>query len=323
MNFPIGDRLVELLRESSSDAFLAAPFIKAGVLARLLESCPSQVVLTCVARWHPEEVLVGATDLEVADVIESRPNAKLLLCTDLHAKVYRVGDTAIVGSANLTNSGLGWSSPANVEFALEVAAATPAVTALETNLLQISTPATAEHRAIVLQAVEALRAAGFDRKLARSNSSSLAFLDEAIETSSWLPLCTVPEKLYSVYLGDVSRLSATAAQDAAIDLDFLHLPDDLDRTSFRALVAVRLSQHPVISDMTALIAEAPQLARNLAQRMKPVASKNGAFSDEMEAYQILKKWLLFYFPGRYRVSLTADGEVIQAGRVIGKGPSPR
>ncbi|MFM6208190.1 phospholipase D family protein, partial [Planktothrix sp.] len=105
----IGEQLQNLCLNAQVEIIIAAPFIKASILKKLLDSIKSGLPIKCVTRWFPEEVLAGVTDLEVWLIIESYPNSSLWLRNDLHAKYYRADQQCLIGSANLTANALGWS----------------------------------------------------------------------------------------------------------------------------------------------------------------------------------------------------------------------
>src|SRR5947199_2775416 len=125
-----GDKLLELCPSASETLVIAAPFIKDTVLARVLDVLPSTVRrVTCITRWFPEEIAAGVSDLEIFDRLAAYQNARLLLHPHLHAKLYRADHRCLVGSANLTNRALGWSSPPNLELLVELDATFPELVA--------------------------------------------------------------------------------------------------------------------------------------------------------------------------------------------------
>ena len=65
-----GTDLTELVSGAEHEIVLAAPFIKASVLASVLTHARA-VPITCITRWQPEEVAAGVSDLEVFDVLAS------------------------------------------------------------------------------------------------------------------------------------------------------------------------------------------------------------------------------------------------------------
>jgi hypothetical protein len=112
----IGESLTNLCQRAQKELVLVAPFVKADVLDRLLHHINIEVSLTCVTRWHLDEIISGVSDIEVWDLIRERASASLLLRSDLHAKYYRADDECLIGSANLTMAALGWSSRQNLEL---------------------------------------------------------------------------------------------------------------------------------------------------------------------------------------------------------------
>ena len=110
-----GDRLIDLVSTARETLTIVAPFIKANALAHALTGA-GECTLTVITRWRPEEIQAGVSDLEVIDVVKSRPGAMLRLCDRLHAKYYRADDQVLLGSANLTALGMGWRSGANIEL---------------------------------------------------------------------------------------------------------------------------------------------------------------------------------------------------------------
>src|SRR5690606_13352584 len=112
----LGDQLEQLCRSTTQTLWLVAPFIKQVTLKRLLEHVAPEVTIDCVTRWRLDEIVAGVSDLGVWLLIRERPNSTLWLRSDLHAKYYRGDHQALVGSANLTNTALGWSPRPNLEL---------------------------------------------------------------------------------------------------------------------------------------------------------------------------------------------------------------
>src|SRR6266581_2818799 len=109
-----------LCSSATSEIVLAAPFIKAATLSRLLERVKANVRIDCCTRWIPEEIASGVTDLEVWEVLKGRANARMFLRANLHAKYYRADTKCLVGSANVTSSAFGWRPDFNLELLTSV-----------------------------------------------------------------------------------------------------------------------------------------------------------------------------------------------------------
>lgn len=95
--------------------YVFCPFIQGNALRTLLGDLPRArgVVVT---RWNPDDLMTGASDLMVFDVCRDL-DLTLLVNPRLHMKVYSWDlNTAVVGSANLTESGMGIGANPNLEF---------------------------------------------------------------------------------------------------------------------------------------------------------------------------------------------------------------
>ncbi len=109
-----GDSLIDLCA-GASELVIAAPYIKAEALTRILEEVNPTAPLTCVTRWHPQDIAAGVSDTSCR-VIVLRRGGSFRLHPSLHAKYYRAGDSVLVGSANLTAAAMGWSRQSNLEI---------------------------------------------------------------------------------------------------------------------------------------------------------------------------------------------------------------
>lgn len=101
----VGNDILALVGAAKRDVLIVAPFIKSAPVSRLLDTIGAEVQKTIVTRWRCADVVAGISDLEVFDIAR-RYHAKLLLCEDLHAKLYAADDRCFVGSANVTGVAL-------------------------------------------------------------------------------------------------------------------------------------------------------------------------------------------------------------------------
>ena len=109
-----GDALIQLC-SGGEHLFIAAPYIKADALAKILADVSPEASLTCVTRWNPHDIAAGASDTECRTIVTER-GGSFRLHPSLHAKYYRIDDTTLIGSANLTFSAMGWSPQSNLEI---------------------------------------------------------------------------------------------------------------------------------------------------------------------------------------------------------------
>ena len=94
---------------------LAAPYIKADALTKVLADVSPAASLICITRWNLHDLAVGASDTECRTIVTER-GGSFRLHPSLHAKYYRVDNAVLIGSANLTSSALGWSRQPNLEI---------------------------------------------------------------------------------------------------------------------------------------------------------------------------------------------------------------
>ena len=94
---------------------VAAPYIKADALVRILADVSPTATLICVTRWNPHDLAVGASDTECRTIVTER-GGSFRLHPSLHAKFYRFDDVVLIGSANVTSSAMGWSAQPNLEI---------------------------------------------------------------------------------------------------------------------------------------------------------------------------------------------------------------
>ena len=228
----IGEQIKSLLRDAPprADVILCTPFMKAPVFSALLSNLGKGANLRVFTRWHAWEVAAGVSDLEVLDLCNNRPGSQLYLVDNLHAKAYVAGERALVGSANLTATALGWSERPNIEILVEIPSTGRELRALILMLKQNCRKATSREKEKISE--EAIRLSVPD-----SPESPVG----RVLSSPWLPRCAVPGQLYAVYAGqnDVTLLDSTVS-DAKDDLKDLVLPDGLNQQEFREAIKERL-----------------------------------------------------------------------------------
>lgn len=302
----LGAKLLQICSNARSELVLAAPFVKASALGRVLGVVPSTVQITLVTRWRVEEIHAGVSDLEVWDMLEARGNSRLLLFPSLHAKYYRGDSQCWIGSANLTQKALGWVANPNLELMIEVERATKSLIHFEQLLLRQSFPASGS-------LVEELR-----RLIDSLPPIEIATLTkpEADEPAKpeqlWVPALRHPEQLYLAYSGEEERLTAVSHSAALSDLAQLGPPRGLPERQFDTIVASALLQTEVVRAVDEFLSESRRfgaVTQHLRTHLTGVAS-----ADVDHAWQTLMRWLLYFLPNRYQVSVPNYSEVIRRVR---------
>jgi len=109
-----GAKLLEICANARS-WFIAAPYIKVDALGKVFKSSPATESLVCITRWHPSDILAGASDIGCRSLVAER-GGSFRLHPSLHAKYYRFDGISLIGSANLTASAMGWAPHSNLEI---------------------------------------------------------------------------------------------------------------------------------------------------------------------------------------------------------------
>lgn len=122
------DELVKGIEKASNELVICSAFIKTKAIENLLRNITRTVAVTIVARWAKQDLVFGASDLEVYQWCESE-GYRFGVNSKLHAKLYSIDrDLIFLGSANLTHRGLSISGAGNVEVGTCFA---PSVTDIE------------------------------------------------------------------------------------------------------------------------------------------------------------------------------------------------
>lgn len=303
-----GEKLIDLCRNATKEVFFAAPFIKYGALKKLLESIPTDLErITIVTRWNAQEIVVGASDLEVFDLVGKFQNTTLLLHPCLHAKLYRSDKNCLVGSANITSKALGWAWLPNIEVLVEMDASYDAIESVENLLLYESIVATeAVYQAMRFEV----------NQLKNTKSEQEITTSKVDENFTWLPVCSNPSYLYQIYSNNkVSSLLDSVVQAGQIDLQVLQLPRGMTEREFNRFVATILSQLSITHEVNfesqadSLTTDcAVQIVKKYSQKLKSIN-----YADDIY-WQVFKNWLVYFFPDKYRIRSTA--EVFEQARVI-------
>ncbi|WP_306607251.1 phospholipase D family protein [Azonexus sp.] len=311
MSISHGQALLALCKQATAQVFLAAPFIKAGVLKKLLQAIPAASEVTIVTRWIAKEVAQGVCDLEIFDLAIERPRTRLLLHPCIHAKYYRVDSRCLIGSANLTATALGWCAVPNIEILLEVSPFQHELPKFEEMLIQQSITATEKIKDSIARLVEDIK-----------NRSSTIFYDnqnEAIESSpnsTWLPTCVCPENLFKIYSGaDTSSLLTSSLIAGQTDLSFLMIAPGLLEDEFFRYIATILDQTPLVREISFLSGTSAVTSETATALISLAIKEIQTPAYDPETYwHILKKWIIYFFPNRYRVR--AIGEVLEQAREL-------
>ena len=226
-----GARIRSLFDGTTSEVAIISPFIKLDALRSLLDVIPTDTHLRCVTRWLPREIAAGVSDPEILDILEERGNFSLSLIDRLHAKLYIAGDRCLIGSPNVTLTGLGESGIyKNIEALAEIAVDDPGIVAALDEISQAERPATR----IMAQTA---------RRLADS-LSSLVTSPTDLEIP-WFPGSRRPEYAHRFYRHPPIGYTGAADRLLLVDLASSDLQPGLGEDEFRTAIRSLLAAIPI------------------------------------------------------------------------------
>jgi len=215
---------VQALFADAEYALVVAPFITKAGLCPLIDVLAPGGKIDVVTRWDPLEIRAGASDPMIIDDVEATGGTVRLL-PRLHAKVYLAGNRALVGSANATGPGLGFSTAPNIETLI---AANADNNALNRLFEVVDALAARAERHYALQLVS------YAATLPALVTASLP--DNPAAAARWIPQTTVAKRVLECYEGIAER------EDYRADLSALDVPSGLSPEAFRTHVGLVLQQ---------------------------------------------------------------------------------
>ena len=126
-----------LIESAKVEILLVSPFINKKLLVNLLKSVNANVSVTLVTRFRILDLLGGFNDLSIFDYFQEQENMHLRLLHSLHAKYYRGDSNVILGSGNLTYTGLSHGGSGNAEVMLKLNNSIQGVQEFEANLIYL------------------------------------------------------------------------------------------------------------------------------------------------------------------------------------------
>ena len=267
-----GDMLVRILSQAK-DVVIAAPYIKANALSRVLTNVRADLSLACVTRWQVQDIVLGASDVECRTIVNELGGVFKLHPT-LHAKYYRADEKVLLGSANLTYSALGWSADPNLEI-LCTAGPDFDSDAFERQLLDDSREIS-DTELTHWQSLESIQAP----------------IDKQPQLDTWRPITRDPTNLLLAYRGLTEEIASSDEQRASLhDLEFLQVPEGLTNQQVTDWVSVCLIVSPFVqSVLKAQKVEPSDVVRTIAQ------AYTLNITDARRSIEAAQIWAAFFIP---------------------------
>lgn len=247
-----GDMLLSLCSDAQH-LIIAAPYIKANALARVLNSISPTASLICVTRWNPHDLAAGVSDTECRALVIER-GGSFRLHPSLHAKYYHIDKVVLIGSANLTSAAMGWAPHPNLEILCRAGDDFDAY-AFQQELMRASREI-GDDEFTYWESV-----AKISTEIKHSAPDAQPLLD------TWRPATRDPRHLELVYQGRESSIASFDEQRAARrDIQALLIPPALTDAQVQAWVSVCLLAAPFTNTVIQLYnVEASEASRLLAE----------------------------------------------------------
>ena len=314
MLYEFSNQINDFFGRAQHSAVIVAPYIKTHALTRVLRVMSSDLQdLIVVTRWAPEDIVSGVCDLQIFEHVQNR-NATLKIHPHLHAKYYRVDGHCLVGSANLTGRGFGWSWPANIELFVELTADHEGLIAWEKHLIRSCVTADEDIRDAIKAQVEEIKSTNPEVRYTEELSSDDIDIPE-LELENWTPSCPVPDRLWDVYCGRGKEAMVTTAYEAAKrDLAVLAPPKGLAQPLFKRFLKGILRQMPLIHHLDQLTKQGLTDHEAIAVLRESASESRPHHLDPERAWKIIKDWFICFFPNEYRIE--TGQEILVQGRRI-------
>lgn len=241
--------LPELLNfiKGSDDVLLMSPFIKLSALRILFKDNQNIEHITIITKWKPHDIAHGFSDISVFPFCKKR-NIPLLLNSNIHLKtIIRDNmNSAWIGSANITQKGLGISEA----FNYEIGAIIPKL-ALEDKLyfdkiIQESYIVNEEYYLRVKDQVSKIKVEKIPKVFkVKVSSKQSDFLLSSLPMSESLDLLT------DIYLNRPEGKSQTDIRSAIHDINLYNIDHGLNKNKFKEQLTTNFFLHPFVKELLA------------------------------------------------------------------------
>ena len=267
------------LKLARNEIFVASPYIKVGIIKKLVipRELSSQTFIVC--RWRLEDVLSGATDIEIYPILRDQ-GIRVLLHPNLHAKYYRFDNRILMGSANLTSNGLMSDETGSLE-ALTLLPKNQATDDFENKIIQES-----------VQVDDGLYSEY------REMLDALPVTVQLNEVDFFWPSFASVEEAWLIYSKD----------HASISLKPLAIPPTLEKHKVKRFLTLRLKEFSNINRIEKFLASG--LDGRRFGEVRALIREMDQSIDETSAWQNLMLLLLELYPEKYEYFRPNHTEII-------------
>lgn len=261
----------------ANEVVIAAPYIKVSSLTHVLDCIAPSAKLICVSRWTPQDIASGATDVECCTLTRNR-NGKFFLHKRLHAKYYRFDNRVLLGSANLTASGMNQFGNGNLEI---LCSAPPQFDAeqFEALLLNESFPVTDDEFALWNQI-----------NLTHSRLNRITETSNRNDVGTWIPTTRRPEYVWMAYdLRSEEIPSEEQRRLAEEETILLGIPPNLNESEFHNWLTLNLLSSQFVKDVVEELKQPPEIAWNTISKRWDISKQ-----DAVQAIATTEFWATYY-----------------------------
>ena len=298
----LGDQIVRLLSAANTEVIIVAPFIGKSALSRLIDAIPPSIDSRVVTRWRPEDILSGVSDLRILDIAKKR-GIPLFLRNDLHAKLYVADNRCLVGSANITETALGWRTPSNLELLVPVDREDSIVREFIKGLYRNTVLANDLQRDRLQLLLDDVR----QQKDFSIPSVSIPNLLPA----NWVPTIKTPQDLYALYSGDEQRVLKSAIDVTRADLRRFCVPLGLNEAGFRSWVGAMLAQTPIVEKT---INYSLDISESVFQGLLSDVGADAEKYPVRDRMIVLQRWLEYFLTDDYEL-VTDSVKLVRSKRL--------
>ena len=240
--------------------------------------------------------------MEVFEIVRNR-HGSLWLRQDLHVKYYRGDEQVLIGSANLTNSALGWTSNPNLEILVPIDNSIYDTTEFEEHVLSEAIEVDLDLYELMAAASERWPNLDIEYKL-----DTVFLQDHPERLGIWVPVSRFPTNLYKVYKDINSDDLPKLTREAGLrDLFVLQPPSGLDEEQFNQTIGISLLTMPVFD----LIDNQVVTSQRFGVMRDMLRQKCDFTNDEASrAWQTLIRWIRHFLPERYEYTRPKYSEII-------------
>ena len=280
---------------NSGEIFLVSPFTNSEAIATLLKDCSTNEKVTLVTRWRVEDITSGVSDVEVYQLLK-KYQGQMFVNNRLHAKYYRKGNQALVGSANLTNNGFSIGKLGNLELLIKIDVEPTGYSKFESELLENS---------ILVDDVLYLKMNALQKDFTPI-MKRLEEIPDQIEDSSkfsyWWPESRNPEMLWENYQMNTDSTSKK-------DFHYLSLPVGIpNEDAFKRLILAAMELQPNIQEVLKFVRITERRFGEMRQHLRVI---DPDLLDTTIAWQTLFRWLLYLDPDQFEYRRPNFTEIIR------------